>query len=102
MVAIRISDGKLEKSRLRFTYMLIRRMSTPPLMLMARRRSSRTVGSGTTSITTMQTTAMGTPTWPTRLVFTGPLGWGPPSVGRHLLVAVLADSLFLSTATALG
>ena len=62
MVAISRRLGKTLKSSGFCTYMLIRRMVTPPVMFTARSMSRTTVGSGTTIITTTATTAAGTTT----------------------------------------
>ena len=53
---MRSSDGNIEKSKVRPMNMTIIRMSRPDMMLMARRKSSRNVGSGMMSITTTDTT----------------------------------------------
>ena len=59
-VAISSSDGKLEKSRARETFIETSTTSTAPVMLQAMRMSSSTGGTGTTSITTIATTPIGT------------------------------------------
>src|SRR5205807_7518696 len=66
----------------RRTCMLTSRMTVAPARLQTSSRSSSTVGSGTTIITTMATTAAGTPIWLSRVLLTRDLGLsGSPSVG---------------------
>ncbi len=60
-VATRISAGNDEKSSGLCTNIAVSRISSAPLMLKAISMSSSTGGSGTTSMTTIATTATGTP-----------------------------------------
>ena len=59
-VATSSSDGKLEKSSGRRTYIDTSTTSTAPVMLQAISRSSTADGIGTTIMTTMATTPIGT------------------------------------------
>ncbi len=59
------SEGKLPKSLALSTCMVISKMISAAEMLSEMSRSSRKVGRGTTSITTMTITAAGTPKSPT-------------------------------------
>ena len=68
MVAISNRDGNTEKSSAFFTYMLVSRMITAPTRFKVIRTSISSVGKGTTSITTTQTIAVGTPTNVKRLL----------------------------------
>ncbi len=62
-VATSSSDGKLEKSRGRLTYMLTSTMTSAAVMFMAIRKSSSAAGTGTTIIMMMPTTPIGTAYW---------------------------------------
>jgi hypothetical protein len=91
IVAMSSREGKIEKSSGRVTYMLTSRISTAPVMLTAMSRSRSTVGSGTMSMTTMNTIAAGTPIWPRRVDFTqDPMREEWTVLGRGWCVAVLA------------
>jgi hypothetical protein len=70
-VRTRITAGNAAKSSGRLTNIAVSRISSERLMLNASSRSSITAGSGTTSMTTIITTPMGTPSWVSRFNDTG-------------------------------
>ncbi len=100
MVAISKREGNTEKSSARFTYMLVSRMITAPTRFRVIRTSMSWVGKGTTSITTTQTIAVGTPTKVKRLLRNSAtpallswFGW-PWSLGRRV-ASVLDLAIFV-------
>ncbi len=66
---------------------------TENVMLIARRKSSRKLGRGTTIITTTATTATGIATWPMRLDFTRPWRFSRPSLAVTRGSALQADPI---------
>ncbi len=89
--------GNAAKSSGRWTNIAVSRMSSAPVMFSAISRSRTMAGSGTTSITTMNTMPTGTPSWERRFIagetpFEGRVGGrrtDTPSLVRY--IALLAS-----------